>query len=176
MVVLMAYKMGAASTASPGGRRGDRAPCSAGTASTRRGADAEGVHAPAGHTGPAARARRGRSAGVLRPWHAGRETAKHVGAPRRSGLEEASPYGRQLRRPRRGTPATAPGWNRSREAAHVPGRRRSPVTGHARRMGRGSRIAPRTPRWGKPATRGRSRRQPAARHGHAARTGRTGSG
>src|SRR5262245_30461794 len=34
-------KMGEASTASPVGRRGDRAPCSAGTASQRRVADAE---------------------------------------------------------------------------------------------------------------------------------------
>ena len=33
---------------------------------------------------PAAKARRGRSAGVRRPWQAGREAAKHVGGPSRS--------------------------------------------------------------------------------------------
>jgi len=37
-----------------------------------------------GNTRPAVLARMGRSARVLRPWHAGREASKHVGGPRRS--------------------------------------------------------------------------------------------
>src|SRR5215467_12171494 len=44
-------------------------------------ADAEGVIATAGNTRPAGMARQGRSAGVLRPWHAGRETSKTWGDP-----------------------------------------------------------------------------------------------
>jgi hypothetical protein len=44
-------------------------------------ADAEGCNAPEGNTRPSALARRGRSAGVHRPWHAGRETTKHLGGP-----------------------------------------------------------------------------------------------
>src|SRR5262249_60838089 len=39
---------------------------------------------PEGQTRPSVLARMGRSAGVLRPWPAGREASKHVGAPRRS--------------------------------------------------------------------------------------------
>ncbi len=74
-----------ASTASPGGRRGDRAPCSAGTASTGRGADAEGLHAPAGHPRPTGMARRCRSAGVRRPRQAGSAAAQPWGRPGRSG-------------------------------------------------------------------------------------------
>jgi hypothetical protein len=73
-----------ASTAYSGGRRGDRAPCRAGTASPRRGADAAGLHAPAGHPRPPGRARRGRSAGVHRPRPAGSAAAKHWGSPSRS--------------------------------------------------------------------------------------------
>jgi hypothetical protein len=65
-------ELGEASTAYPEGRGGDRAPCSAGTAAQRLVADAEGLNAPAGNTGPCAWARRGRSVGVLRPRHAGR--------------------------------------------------------------------------------------------------------
>jgi len=37
-----------------------------------------------GHTRPSVLTRMGRSAGVLRPWHAGREASKNVGGPRRS--------------------------------------------------------------------------------------------
>src|SRR5512134_2117932 len=37
-----------------------------------------------GNTRPSDLARRGRSAGVLRPWHAGREASKHLGGPSRS--------------------------------------------------------------------------------------------
>jgi hypothetical protein len=44
-------------------------------------ADAEGFNAPEGNMSPSERARRGRSAGVLRPWHAGRETSKNLGNP-----------------------------------------------------------------------------------------------
>ena len=44
-------------------------------------ADAEGFNAPEGNTYPSVVARKGRSAGVHRPWHAGRETAKNLGGP-----------------------------------------------------------------------------------------------
>ena len=44
-------------------------------------ADAEGFHAPEGNTRPSVLARRGRSAGVHRPWHAGKEVSKHLGGP-----------------------------------------------------------------------------------------------
>src|SRR5262249_62128188 len=64
--------------------RGSRVPRSACTASKRLVADAEGLSAPEGNTRPSGMARRGRSAGVLRPWHAGRETSKNLGGPRRS--------------------------------------------------------------------------------------------
>jgi hypothetical protein len=47
-------------------------------------ADAEGLNAPEGNTRTAIRARRCRSAGVLRPWHAGREASKNLGSPRGS--------------------------------------------------------------------------------------------
>jgi hypothetical protein len=56
-----------------------------------------------------------------------------------------------------------------------PGRRRSTVTGKARRMRLGSRIEQSTQRWGKPPTRGRSRRKHAARKGNSSRTCWTGS-
>jgi hypothetical protein len=47
-------------------------------------ADAEGLNAPAGTPCTTDRARRCRSAGVLRPWHAGREASKHWGSPIRA--------------------------------------------------------------------------------------------
>jgi len=77
--------MGEASTANPGGRRGERAPGSAGTASKRRLVRTPRVvtHTE-GHTSPSVLARKCRSAGVLRPWQAGREARKNVGSPRRS--------------------------------------------------------------------------------------------
>ena len=55
-----------------------------------------------------------------------------------------------------------------------PGRWRSTVTGKAHRMRLGSRLEPRTLRWGKPTTGGRTRRKHVARQGHASRTCRTG--
>jgi hypothetical protein len=55
-------ELGEASTAYLGGRGGDRAPCSAGTAAQRLVADAESLNAPAGNTGPCTWARRGRPA------------------------------------------------------------------------------------------------------------------
>jgi hypothetical protein len=54
------------------------------------------------------------------------------------------------------------------------GKRRSTVTGKARRMRRGRRSEPRTQRWGKPTTGGRARRKHGARKGNASRTCRTG--
>jgi hypothetical protein len=52
----------------------------------------------------------------------------------------------------------------------APGRRRRTVTGQARRMRRGRLITQRTPRVGKPRTRGRAGRQDAARTGPVRRT------
>src|SRR6266705_3000776 len=96
-------------------------------------ADAEGFNAPEGNTRTSVLARRGRSAGVLRPWHAGRETSKNLGDPIGSCMEEASQYGIQLLRHRRGNPETDQCWNLNRDAEHVTGRRRSTVRGKARR-------------------------------------------
>ena len=81
----------------------------------------------------------------------------------------------QLLRHGRGNPDTEQCWTCAPLWTMVAGRRRSPVTGQARRMRLGSRSERRTPRWGKPTTRGRSRRKHAARKGHAARTCRTGA-
>src|SRR5262245_31513914 len=47
-------------------------------------ADAEGLNAPEGNTHTAVRARRCRSAGVLKRWHAGREASKNLGSLRGS--------------------------------------------------------------------------------------------
>ena len=112
-MVHTAHKRGEAETAYPGGRRGDRAPCRAGTASQRLMADAEGLNAPEGHTRPSGKARRGRSAGVLRPWPAGREASKHWGGPRRSCAwkprskvySSGGPAGETRRRTKAGTAA-----------------------------------------------------------------------
>src|SRR3989442_821733 len=120
-------------------------------------------------------ARRGRSAGVLRPWHAGREMSKNLGDPKRSYPWKTSVYGLQLLRHGRGNPDTEQCWNLRTVIAHVTGRWRSTVTGKAHRMRLGSRIERSTPRWGKPTTWGRSRRKHAARKGHSSRTCRTGS-
>jgi hypothetical protein len=137
-------------------------------------ADAEGFNAPEGNTRTSALARRGRSAGVLRPWHAGRETLKNLGDPKRSCTWEASVYGIQLLRHGRGNPDTEQCWNLRTAVHHATGRRRSTVTGKAHRMRLGSRIERSTRRWGKPTTRGRSRRKHAARKGNSSRTCRTG--
>jgi hypothetical protein len=56
-------------------------------------------------------ARRGRSAGVLRPWHAGREASKNLGGPRRSCPWKTLVYGLQLLRHGRGNPDTEQCWN-----------------------------------------------------------------
>jgi hypothetical protein len=74
-------------------------------------ADAEGLNAPEGNTRPSDMARRGRSAGVLRPWHAGREASKNLGGPRRSCLWKMMVYGLQLLRHGRGNPDTEQCWN-----------------------------------------------------------------
>src|SRR2546423_12867697 len=91
--------MGEASTAYLVGRRGDRAPRSAGTASKRLVADAEGFNAPEGNTGPSALARRGRSAGVHRPRHAGREMSKNLGSPRGSCSRSVQAWGQEGGKP-----------------------------------------------------------------------------
>ena len=119
-------------------------------------------------------ARMERSAGVLRPWPAGRETLKNVGDPRSSYTGAATGEGRQLLRHSRGNPETAPCWHRRAATHQGRGRRRRTGNGNAHRMRLGSRIERRTRRWGKPTTRGRTRRKHAARKGHASRTWRTG--
>ena len=149
---LTANKRGEAETAYPGGRRGDRAPCSAGTASQRLMADAEGLNAPEGHPRTAARARRGRSAGVLRPWQAGREAAQHWGAPSSSCTEVATGPGLQLLRPSRGNPDTEQGWTLNPATHHETHREAAAV----RRRRLGSLITRSPQRWGKPTTRGRT--------------------
>jgi len=110
-------------------------------------ADAEDVHAPEGNTRPSGVARRGRSAGVLRPWHAGRETSKHVGGPTRSCPWKTTVYGLQLLRHGRGNPDTEPCENLRVAVTHGAGRWRSPVTGKARRRGRGAIRVHGPPRW-----------------------------
>src|SRR5215831_330263 len=97
-------------------------------------ADAEGLNAPEGHTRPSGLARRGRSAGVLRPWHAGRETSKNLGGPSRSCRGKTTVYGLQLLRHRRGNPDTEQCGNLRTVVEHGPGRWRSTVTGKAHRM------------------------------------------
>ena len=119
-------------------------------------ADAEGVNAPEGNTRPSGLARKGRSAGVLRPWHAGREAAKNLGGPRGSCTAPATVYGIQLLRHGRGNPETEQCWNLRAAAAPAPGRRRSTGRGKARCMPWGSLSTHSTQRWGKPTTRGRT--------------------
>src|SRR3989442_14864493 len=79
-------------------------------------------------------ARRGRSAGVLRPWHAGREASKNLGGPRHSWAWKVGEEGIQLLRHGRGNPDTEQCWHLSSTRAHAPGKRRSTVTGNARWM------------------------------------------
>jgi len=137
-------------------------------------ADAEGLNAPEGNTRTSVLARRGRSAGVLRPWHAGREASKNLGGPKRSCPWKTTVYGLQLLRHGRGNPDTEQCWNLSVAVNHGAGRWRSTVTGKAHRMRLGSRIERSTRRWGKPTTGGRSRRKHAACTGNSSRTCRTG--
>ena len=168
--------MGEASTANPVGRRGDRVTLKCWHSfEMALVADAEGLNAPEGNTSASVMARMGRSAGVLRPWHAGREASKNVGGPKRSCPWKMTVYGIQLLRHGRGNPDTEQCWNLSVAVKHGAGRWRSTVRGKAHRMRLGSRIEHSTLRWGKPTTRGRSRRKHAARKGHASRTCRTGS-
>src|SRR5262245_48689906 len=94
-------------------------------------ADAEGFNAPEGNTRPSALARRGRSAGVLRPWHAGREASKNLGGPIRSCPWKTTVYGIQLLRHGRGNPDTEQCWNLSVAVKHSAGRWRSTVRGKA---------------------------------------------
>jgi hypothetical protein len=103
-------------------------------------ADAEGFNAPEGNTRPAAWARRGRSAGVLRPWHAGREALENLGGPRGSCEQDASKDGIQLFGHTRGNPDTERCWNRTVDAERTTGKRRSTGNGKDRCMPLGSRI------------------------------------
>src|SRR6266705_4565732 len=119
-------------------------------------ADAEGFHAPEGTMRATDLARLGRSAGVLRPWHAGRETSKNVGSPRRSWTGKTWEDGLQLLRHRRGNPETEPCWNLRSTVDQGTGKRRSTVTGKARRIRLGCLITQSTQRWGKPTTGGRT--------------------
>src|SRR5215813_10231197 len=64
-----------------------------------------------GHTRASVLARMGRSAGVLRPWHAGREASKNLGGPKRSCPWKMTVYGLQLLRHGRGNPDTEQCWN-----------------------------------------------------------------
>ena len=81
-------------------------------------ADAEGCNAPEGNTRTSAMARRCRSAGVLRPWHAGREASKNLGDPSSSYTEVATVHGIQLLRHRRGNPDTEQCWNLNTATHH----------------------------------------------------------
>jgi hypothetical protein len=85
-------------------------------------ADAEGLHAPEGHTRTSARARRGRSAGVLRPWQAGREASQNWGDPRSACPEGATGQGIQLVRHSRGNPDTEQCGNLNTATHHEPTR------------------------------------------------------
>ena len=123
-----------------------------------------------GRTRASAWARMRRSAGVHRPWHAGRETSKHVGGPKGSCEWEASAYGIRLLRHGRGNPETDLCRNLSCDVKSPSGRRRSTVKGKSRRMPLGSRIERSTRRWGKPTTWGRSRREHVTRKGNSFRT------
>src|SRR5712691_5747240 len=109
-------------------------------------ADAEGFNAPEGNMSATDVARLCRSAGVLRPWHAGRETSKNLGSPRRSCTWKTLEDGLQHLRHRRGNPETEQGWNLRSTVEHGTGKRRRPVTGKARRMRRGCRITQSTQR------------------------------
>ena len=118
-------------------------------------ADAEGFHAPAGNMRATDVARWCRAAGVLRPWQAGSETSENLGSPRRSWTWQTWAEGRQRLRHRRGNPDTEQGWNLRSTADQGTGKRRSPVTGKARRIGRGCLLTQRPQRGGKPTPRGR---------------------
>jgi hypothetical protein len=133
-------------------------------------ADAEGLNAPEGNTSATDLARWCRSAGVLRPWHAGREMAKTLASPRRSCLWPTLEDGRQLLRHRRGNPATEQGWHRRSTVDQGTGTRRSPDTGKARRIRMGGRRTQSTQRWGQPTPGGRTWRKSAARTGTLGRT------
>src|SRR5262249_59060444 len=85
-------------------------------------ADAEGLNAPEGNTRTTGMARRGRSAGGLRPWHAGREASKNLGGPRGSCTAHVTAYGIQLLRHGRGNPGTEQTWNLIAAAGPAPGR------------------------------------------------------
>src|SRR5438067_8059037 len=102
-------------------------------------ADAEGLNAPEGNMSATDVARLCRSAGVLRPWHAGRETSKHVGSPRRSWTWKTLEDGLQLLRHRRGNPDTEQCWHLRSTVAHGTGKRSRTVTGNARRLRMGCR-------------------------------------
>ena len=97
------------------------------------------MNAPEGTTSLAVVARVGRSAGVHRPWHAGREASKHGGGPRSSWEWDVSAAGRQLWGQARGNPDTERCWPLSGETESEPGRQRRPGTGTACRMRRGRR-------------------------------------
>ena len=56
----------------------------------------------------------------------------------------------------RGNPDTEPCWNLRSTVEHGTGKRRSTVTGKARRIRMGCLITHSTQRWGKPTTRGRT--------------------
>src|SRR5215216_5901324 len=94
-------------------------------------ADAEGLNAPEGNTSAPDLARLCRSAGVLRPWHAGREASKNLGSPRRSWTWKTLEDGIQLLRHRRGNPDTEQCWNLRSTVDQGTGKRRSTDTGKA---------------------------------------------
>src|SRR5438034_6895944 len=119
-------------------------------------ADAEGLNAPAGTMSTTAVARLGRSAGGLRPWHAGSEPSKYVGSPRRSWTGQTLEEDLPLLRHRRGNPETEPCWTLRSTVDHGPGTRSSPVTGQARRRRMGCRITPSPQRGGKAHDRGQA--------------------
>ena len=137
-------------------------------------ADAEGFNAPEGYTNPPIRRGGGgppASSGRGMQEERRRRTweAPDVPAVENIGVWHTAPEARKGK----------PGHGTMLEPAHRcgprPGRWRSPVTGQTHSMRMGSRIEQSTLRWGKPTTRGRSRRKHAARKGHASRTCRTGS-
>jgi hypothetical protein len=61
-------------------------------------ADGEGFNEPEANTKHPFMVRVWRSAGVLRPWHAGRDTSKNLGDPMGSWVWEALTEGMQLLR------------------------------------------------------------------------------
>src|SRR5262249_779918 len=166
--------MDEASTEYPGGRRGDRAPCSAGTASTRV------LRMPRVLTLPKATRtlRQGEEGEVRRSPQAvacRKRGVEELGRPQTFLPWKTTVYGLQLLRHGRGNPDTEQCWNLRTAGGRVTGRWRSTVTGKGHRMRLGSRIERSTLRWGKPTTWGRSRRKHVARKGNSSRTCRTGS-